>query len=146
MLSQMKITFHLTEQKYFYYKNKWWFHSNKQGFSTMPSRNRSDFKQALSTLQRLQQEARGRTTRAYFILRSRNNGSWHRVHLLHGGIVKVPGDLLTIQKVKEEASQVLNERGDPFPIVFWRKPSKMAFTNSFYFGTDGSFTADGGPL
>ena len=50
-------THHLTEQEYFYYKNKWWLHSNKQGSNTMPLRNRSDVKQALSTLQRLQQEA-----------------------------------------------------------------------------------------
>ena len=50
-------THHLTEQEYFYYKNKWWLHSNKQGSNTIPLRNRSDFKQALSTLERLQQEA-----------------------------------------------------------------------------------------
>ena len=29
------------------------------------------------------------------------------------GMGKAPGGLLTIQKVKEEASQVLNERTDP---------------------------------
>ena len=50
-------THHLTEQEYCYYKNKWWLHSNKQGSNTIPLRNRSDFKQALSTLERLQQEA-----------------------------------------------------------------------------------------
>ena len=50
-------THHLTAQEYFHYKNKWWLHSNKQGSNTMPLRHRSDFKQALSTLQRLQQEA-----------------------------------------------------------------------------------------
>ena len=50
-------TLHLTQQEYFHYKNKWWLHSNKQGSNTMPLRHRSDFKQALSTLQRLQQEA-----------------------------------------------------------------------------------------
>ena len=49
-------THHLTEQEYFHFENKWLLHSNKQGSDTMPSRNRSDFKQALSTLQRLQQE------------------------------------------------------------------------------------------
>ena len=48
---------HLTQQEYFHYKNKRWLHSNKQGSNTMPLRHRSDFKQALSTLQRLQQEA-----------------------------------------------------------------------------------------
>ena len=79
-------------------------------------------------------------------LTSTNNGSWHRVHLLHGGIGKIPGGLLTIQKVKEEVSQVLSERGDPLLIVLWRKPPKMAFKNSIYFVTDGSFTADSGPL
>ena len=50
-------THHLTEKEYFYYKNKWWLHLNKQGSNTIPLRNRSDFKQALSTLERLQQEA-----------------------------------------------------------------------------------------
>ena len=48
---------HLTEQEYFDYKNKWWLHSNTQGCNTIPLRNRSDFKQALSSLERLQQEA-----------------------------------------------------------------------------------------
>ena len=50
-------THHLTAQEYFHYKNKWWLHSNKQGSNTMPLRHRSAIKQALSTLQRLQQEA-----------------------------------------------------------------------------------------
>ena len=50
-------THHLSEQEYFYHKNKWWFHSKKQGSNAIPLRNRSDFKQALSTLERLQQEA-----------------------------------------------------------------------------------------
>ena len=50
-------TYHLSEQEYFYDQNKWWLHSNKQGSNTLPLRNRSDFKQALSTLERLQQEA-----------------------------------------------------------------------------------------
>ena len=75
-----------------------------------------------------------------------NNGSWHRVHLLHTGIGKVLGGLLTIQKVKKEVSQVLSERRDPLLIVFWQKPSKMAFTTSIYFVTHGSFTAGGGLL
>ena len=51
-------THHLTVQEYFHYENKWWVHSNKQGSNTMPLRHRSDFKQAFSALQRLQQEAR----------------------------------------------------------------------------------------
>ena len=101
-------THHLTEQEYFYYKNKWWLHSNKQGSNTIPLRNRSDLKQALSTLHKKQEK----NHTCLLTLTSTNNGSWHRVHLLHGGIGKIPGGLLTSQKVTEEASQVLSERGD----------------------------------
>ena len=39
------------------YKNKWWLHLNKSGSDTLPLRKRSDFKQAVSTLERLNQEA-----------------------------------------------------------------------------------------
>ena len=52
------------------------------------------------------------------ILTNTNNGSWHKVHFLHGGIGKVPGGLLVIQKVNKEVSQVISERGDPFLAVF----------------------------
>ena len=60
-------------------------------------------------------------------LTSTNNGSWDRVHLLHCEIGKVLGGLRTIQKVTEEASQVLNEREDPqnsILIVFWKNLRK----------------------
>ena len=50
-------TNHLSEKEYFYYKNKWWLHLNKSGSDTLPLRKRSDFKQALSNLERLNQEA-----------------------------------------------------------------------------------------
>ena len=63
-------THHLTAQEFFHYKNGWWLHSNKQGSNTMPLRNRSDFKQVLSTLQRLQKRSRRRTTRAYLLLQA----------------------------------------------------------------------------
>ena len=62
----------------------------------MPLRNRSDFKQALSTLERLQAQ-----TMAV---------------------------------------------GTEFISTLAKKPTKMAFTNSTYAVTDGSFAADGGLL
>ena len=52
-------TYYLSEKEYFYYKNKWWLHLNKSGSDTLPLRKRSDFKQALPTLERLHQEAGG---------------------------------------------------------------------------------------
>ena len=50
-------TYHLSEEEYFYYMNKWWITLNKSGSDILPLRKRSDFKQALSTLERLHQEA-----------------------------------------------------------------------------------------
>ena len=52
-------THHLTAQEYSLYKSNWWLHSNKQGSNTVPVTHRPDFKQALSTLQRLKQETEG---------------------------------------------------------------------------------------
>ena len=60
MFSDEDHTYHLSEQEYFYYKNnKWWLHSKKSGSNTLPLRNLANFKQALSTLNRLHQEAGG---------------------------------------------------------------------------------------
>ena len=47
------------QDEYCYYRNSWWLHLNKSGNDTRPLRKRSDFKQALSTLKRLHQEAGG---------------------------------------------------------------------------------------
>ena len=102
-------TYHLSEQEYFYCKNKWWLHSNKQGSDTMPLRNRSDFKQALSTLERLQQEAGEEPHRAYLLLQAQTMAVGTEFIFLHGGIGKIPGGLLKIQKVKEEASKSLEK-------------------------------------
>ena len=47
----------MLEEQCFDCKNNWWISLSKSGNDTQPLRKRSDFKQALSTLQRLQQEA-----------------------------------------------------------------------------------------
>ena len=49
-------THNLTPQEYYSYKNNWWLRSNKIGSDTIPVRHRSDFKQALSTLQQLKEK------------------------------------------------------------------------------------------
>ena len=47
---------HLTPQEYYHYTSNWWLRSNKTGSSIVPVEHRSDFKQALSTLQQLKQK------------------------------------------------------------------------------------------
>ena len=56
-LSDEDHTSHLSEEEYFCFKNKCWLHLKKSGSDTLPVRKRSDNKQALSTLELLDQEA-----------------------------------------------------------------------------------------
>ena len=103
-------TYHLSEQEYFCYKNKWWLHSNKQGSNTLPLRNRSDFKQALSTLERLQKEA---GEEQYVPTHSYKHKQWQlaQSYLLHGGIGKIPGGLSQNSEREGGSKQSLeNER------------------------------------
>ena len=74
----------------------------------MPLTHRPDFKQALSPLQRLQQEA-GEEPQVLFDLTNTNNGK-RAVHLLHGGTDKAHGGLLIVLKVKTEMLLLLSER------------------------------------
>ena len=52
-------THHLTSEEYHHYNRIWLLTSNKQGSNTVRVTHRPDFKQALSTLQRLKQKEEG---------------------------------------------------------------------------------------
>ena len=69
----------------------------------MPVQRRSDFTQALSTLQQLKKKKKKK-------LNETNDG--HKVLLLHGGVGKVLGGLLIPMKVTMELNQVLIEQGN----------------------------------
>ena len=91
-------THHLTHKSITIEKSNWWIRSNKIGSDTMPIRHRSDFKQALSTVQQLKEK------------KKLNDG--YQVRLLHGGVGKVLGGLLIPMKVTMEMNQVLIEQGN----------------------------------
>ena len=110
-------THHMTPQEIDNYKSNWWLRSNKIGSDTMPIWRRSDFKQALSTLQQLKKKKKK--------LNETNDG--HKVLLLHGGVGKVLGGLLFPMKVTMEMNQVLIEQGDLLFTDLWPKPQ----TNDF---------------
>ena len=134
-------THHLTTQEFSLYKSNWWLHSNKQGSNIVPVTHRPDFKQALSTLQQLKQEAEGASQAPTY---SHRNQQWHRVRLL-GGIGNVHGGLLIPMKVTMEMNQALTECGDLLNSI-WNNFSGQDFLELNYSVTDGSFTADSGLL
>ena len=59
-------THHLIPQVYYYYKSYWWLRSNKTGSDSVLVQRKSDFKQALSTLQKLKEKEE----------RARRNQQW----------------------------------------------------------------------
>ena len=74
-------THHLTPEEIDDYRSNWWIRSNKIGSDTMPIRHRSDFKQALSTLQQLKEKEEGtqrnqRWTQSYSSSWWNWQGSW----------------------------------------------------------------------
>ena len=56
VLAEQDHTYHMSQEEYFHYKQNWWITLNKSGNDTQPVRKRSDFNQALSTLNRLHRE------------------------------------------------------------------------------------------
>ena len=137
--------FLLSEQEYFYYKNQWWLHSNKSGSNTLPLRNRSDFKQALSTLQRLHQEA---GEEPYVPTYFHKHKQWNSAQSSWSTWWNWQGSWWSSCNSERQrgGNKVLRMNGDLLLMVLWRKPPKMPFKNSIHFVTDGSFTADGGLL
>ena len=128
-------TYHTSEEEYFYYKNNWWISLNKSGNDTQPLRKRSDFKQALSTLKRLHQEAGGDNS-SPFSTGSTNNGNQHRVLPLPGGNGKNPGSLpKNSQKSQEERGKqrLVIYRGSPLFTELWRKPQTKSFQEFILF-------------
>ena len=59
VLAEQDHTYRMSESEYFLHWQNWWITFNKSGNNTQPLRKRSDLNQALSTLNRLHQEAGG---------------------------------------------------------------------------------------
>ena len=62
-LAEQDFTYQMSEPEYIHYRQNWWISLNKSGDTGGPLRNRSDFNQALSTLNRLHRESGGQQLR-----------------------------------------------------------------------------------
>ena len=112
----------------------------------MPLRNRSDFKQARSTLERLQQEA---GEEPHVPTYSYKHKQWQLAQSSSSVWWNWQGFWWSSYNSESQGGgepSLGKDRDDPLFTVLLRKPQEMAFTNSISFVTDGSFTADGGLL
>ena len=57
VLAEEDHTYRMSDAGYLNYMQNWWISLNKSGNDTQPVKKRSDFNQALSTLNRLHEEA-----------------------------------------------------------------------------------------
>ena len=73
-LAQKDFSYHLTQAEYFRYRKNWWISLNNSG-KTGPLRDRSDFNDALTTLNRLHQESGERQLRSVPFWKYQN---WHQ--------------------------------------------------------------------
>ena len=99
-------TDHLSEEEYIHYKNKWWFHLNKSGSDTLPLRKRSDFKEALSTLETFTPRSWRRTNRAHSLLEEKTMEVGIEFRPLLGGNGKTPcGPLKKFRKSRKRQAK-----------------------------------------
>ena len=109
VLAEQDHTYHMSESEYFHYRQNWWITLKKSGNDTQPVRKRSNFNQALSTLNRLHREA-GDNNSGRCPIGNTNDGNRHRVLPPPGDNGENPGGLP--KKVNEEdASKGLQSNG-----------------------------------
>ena len=89
-LAEQDFSHYITESEYFRYKQNWWISLNKSG-NAGPLRNRSDFNEALSALNRLHQASGERPLRPLPYWNCTRNGIRHRVLPPLGGNGVDPG-------------------------------------------------------
>ena len=129
ILQNKDFSHYMTESEYFRYKQNWWISLNKSG-DTGPLRNRSDFNEALSTLNRLHQESGERPPRPMPCWKyqerhpsSSSSSSWWQ-GVDPGGLHK------NSKKVYERGGKqrFMIERRSPLCTVFGYNLRRVAFT------------------
>ena len=144
-LAEQNHTYRMSESEYFSLQATL---SISPGNTTEPLRKRSDFNQALSTLNRLPRTWR-KQTQAYALLEvpAMETGIKFFLHLVAMERILVVFSRNQRKSIKEDACKGLWSNDATRCLQnFGENLRRMAFTNSFYFVTDRSFTADGGLL
>ena len=93
----------------------------------MPLRHRSDFKQALSTLERLHQKSRRRTTRAYLLLQAQTMAVGTEFIFYMVELARLLVVFLQIQKVEEGGEPSLEWTERPVTCSILAKTSEDGF-------------------
>ena len=113
-------TFQRSESEYFHYRQNWWISHNNSGNNTQPVRKRSDFNQALSTLNRPHQEVGGEQIEPipHWKYKQWKTGIEFVLYLV--GMAK----LLVVfprnhRKSRKSKQSLVTDRGNPLSTVFW---------------------------
>ena len=134
-----------SESEYFHHRQNWWISLNKSGSNTEPVRKRSDFNQALSTLNRSHQEAGGQQLRPLpcWGVQGMETGLEFFLHLV--ALERILVVFLRIQRksLKRMHAKVQDRTRQPVVYRTLAKTSDEWLSSIHLFR---SFTADGGLL
>ena len=145
MFLQMEITLIICQKKNTSTtRNKWWLHLNKSDSATLPLRKRSDFKQALSTLERFNQKDGGAQFAPTPFWKNKEVGIEFVLYMVEMQRILVV--FRKNQKAKEKASKVLEKNGENRCYQDLGKILRRWLSRIQFVFTDRSFTADSGLL
>ena len=121
----------MSESECFHYRQNWWISRNKSGNTGGLLRKRSDFNQALSTLNRLHREAGGPQTQALLEVQTMEIVVKFFLHLVAMERILLGGLPKNSKKINKRG---LRSNGATRCLqIFGKNLRRMAFTNSFYF-------------
>ena len=133
----------MTQEEYFRSRKNWWISLNKSG-KIGPVRDRSDFNDALTTLNRLHQESGEKTTQASAILEIPAMAPIIEFFLQLVAMERFLVELMTESpRLSLRAKSDMIERGDPLWVPSFHKTSDVSTFKMFLrFVAVRSFTAD----
>ena len=125
-LAQKDFSYHMTQAEYFRYRNNWWISLNNSGKIGLVG-DRSDFNDALTTLNRLHHESGEQQLRPVPFWKYQE---WHQSS----------GSSSSWWQWRHDRTE------EPVVCRLWIKPQTCDFQDFSYFVAVGSFTADCGLL
>ena len=137
----------MSEEEHFYYRQNWWISLTKSGNDTQPLRTRSDFKQALSTLKPLHQEAEGDQLEPIPYSEVQTMETSSEVFFYLVAMARILEVFLRIHRKsrRKRQAKACDRSGQP---VDYRTLAKISeeWLSRIQFVTARLFSADGGPL
>ena len=148
-LAEQDQTYRMSESECFHYRQIWWIFLNKSGNTGGPLRKTIWLQPCVVYVKPFTPRSWRKTTQAHALLEvpTMETGIEFFLHLVAMEWILVVFLKIQRKSMKEDTCKGSRQNGATRCLqILGENLRRMAFTNSFYFVTDRSFTADGGLL